>query len=274
MRLSLNSSTIKPTPLLDKIKVAGEAGYTGIELWAVELYEHVGRGGEISDVEKALADYGLEVPCFIAVRNWGETKDWEYKLALDEARRRFELAARLNAPLMVCTPPMEQPEIDHLHEGYNDLLQIGKETGVQAVLEYISFFASLNNMPDTVTVMERCDASLNPVTILDAFHNWNNRTTLDDLRALPVEQIAHYHIDDAATDIPSGQQKDPDRVMIGDGAIDLHAELNILKGKGYDKWLSLELFSEAWWAKDPLECAKVGLERMEALCGEVGIAVE
>jgi sugar phosphate isomerase/epimerase len=274
MRLSLNSSTVKPTPLLDKIKVAGEVGYKGIELWAAELYEHVGRGGEISDVEKALADYGLEVPCFIAVRNWGETKDWEYKLALDEARRRFELAARLNAPLMVCTPPMELPEIDHLHEGYNDLLQIGKETGVQAVLEYISFFASLNNVPDTVTVMGRCDASLNPVTILDAFHNWNNCTTLDDLRALPVEQIAHYHIDDAATDIPSGQQKDPDRVMIGDGAINLHAELNILKDKGYDKWLSLELFSEAWWAKDPLECAKVGLERMEALCGEVGIAVE
>ena len=51
MRLSLNSSTIKPTPLLDKIKVAGEVGFKGIELWSVELYEHVGRGGEISDVE-------------------------------------------------------------------------------------------------------------------------------------------------------------------------------------------------------------------------------
>jgi len=50
MRLSLNASTIKPTPLLEKIRVAGEAGYPGIELWAVELYEHVGRGGEISDV--------------------------------------------------------------------------------------------------------------------------------------------------------------------------------------------------------------------------------
>ena len=91
MKLSLNASTIKPTPLLDKIRVAGEAGYDGIELWATEIYEHVGRGGEVSDVEKALADQGLEVPCFIAVRNWGETSDWEYKLALDEARRRFEL---------------------------------------------------------------------------------------------------------------------------------------------------------------------------------------
>ncbi|MDF1825435.1 MAG: sugar phosphate isomerase/epimerase [Verrucomicrobiales bacterium] len=274
MKLSLNSSTIKPTPLLDKIRVAGEAGYKGIELWAVELYEHVGRGGEISDVEKALADHGLEVPCFIAVRNWGESEGWEYKLSMDEARRRFELAARLGSPLMVCTPPIERPGLEGLHEGYTDLLKIGQETGVQAVLEYISFFASLNNVPDTVTVMNRCDPALNPVTILDAFHNWNNKTTLEDIAALPLEQIAHYHIDDAAKDIPAGQQKDPDRVMVGDGAIDLTSELTLLKEKGYNKWLSLELFSEAWWTKDPLECAKIGLERMEALCSEVGIVVD
>ena len=46
MRLSLNASTIKPTPLLEKIRVTGEAGYKGIELWAVEIYEYIGRGGE------------------------------------------------------------------------------------------------------------------------------------------------------------------------------------------------------------------------------------
>ena len=167
MRLSLNSSTIKTTPLLDKIRVAGEAGYAGIELWAVELYEHVGRGGEISDVEKALADHGLAVPCFIAVRNWGESSGWEYRLAMDEARRRFELAARLGAPLMVCTPPLERPGIEGLHRGYADLLQIGRETGVRAVLEYISFFASLNNIPDTVTVLDEC-GDPEGCTILDA----------------------------------------------------------------------------------------------------------
>ncbi|NNE91061.1 MAG: sugar phosphate isomerase/epimerase [Verrucomicrobiales bacterium] len=273
MKLSLNSSTIKPTPLLEKIKVTGEAGYRGIELWAVELYEHVGRGGEISDVEKALADYGLEVPCFIAVRNWGETEGWEYKLALDEARRRFELAARLNAPLMVCTPPLIEPGIDGLEDGYADLLQIGRETGVQAVLEYISFFASLNNVPDTVTVMDRTGQD-DCVTILDSFHNWNNKTTLDDIQALPLERIAHYHINDAAPNIPSGQQTDPDRVMIGDGVIDLKSELTVLREKGYDKWLSLELFSEAWWAKDAAETARVGLEKMREVAEEAGIEVE
>lgn len=273
MRLALNASTIKPTPLLEKIRVAGEAGYHGIELWAVELYEHVGRGGEISEVERALADHGLEVPCFIAVRNWGETSGWEYKLAMDEARRRFELAARLGAPLMVCTPPMERPGIAGLAEGYRDLLRIGRETGVRAVLEYISFFASLNKVSDTVAVLDECgepDACL----ILDAFHNWNNRTTFEDLRALAPERIAHYHIDDAPAWIPSGSQKDPDRVMVGDGIVDLRGEMEILVEKGYDRWLSLELFNAEWWAKDPMETAKVGLERIRDLCDDCGIAVE
>lgn len=273
MRLSLNASTIKPVPLLEKIRVAGEAGYHGIELWAVELYEHVGRGGEISEVEKALAGHGLAVPSFIAVRNWGETSGWEYKLALDEARRRFELAARVGAPLMVCTPPMERPGRDGLANGYRDLLQIGRETGVRAVLEYISFFASLNKVSDTVAVLDECgdpDACL----ILDAFHNWNNATTLDDLRALAPERIAHYHIDDAPAGVPRGSQKDPDRVMVGDGVIDLRAELAVLKEKGYDRWLSLELFNSEWWSKDAMETARTGLDRMRALCEGTGIAVE
>ncbi len=273
MRLSLNASTIKPTPLLEKIRIAGEAGYHGIELWAVDLYEHVGRGGEISDIEKALADHGLSVPCFIAVRNWGETVGWEYKLAMDEARRRFELAARVGAPLMVCTPPMERPGVEGLAAGYRDLLEIGRETGVRAVLEYISFFASLNHVADTVAVLDETgdpDACL----ILDAFHNWNQRTTFDDLRALPLDRVAHYHINDAAKTLPSGSQKDPDRVMIGDGVIDLATELAILSEKGYDRWLSLELFNADWWAKPPMETALIGIERMRQLCDGAGILVD
>ncbi|MDB4359093.1 sugar phosphate isomerase/epimerase [Verrucomicrobiales bacterium] len=273
MKLALNSSTIKTTPLLDKIRVTGEAGYSGIELWAVDLYEHVGRGGEISDVEKALADHGLEVPACIAVRNWGETEGREYELALAEAKRRFELAARLKAPLMICTPPVERPGIEGLHRGYSDLLQIGRDTGVQAVLEYISPFKSLNNLPDAVAVLDECGAD-DGCTILDAFHNWNNKTTLDDIKALPLERISHYHINDAAKGIPSGEQLDSDRVMVGDGVIDLKSELTAIKEKGYNKWISLELFSKNWWDRDALETAKIGLERTRGICEEVGWEIE
>jgi sugar phosphate isomerase/epimerase len=62
--------------------------------------------------------------------------------------------------------------------------------------------------------------------------------------------------------------------MVGDGIIDLKTELTVLKEKGYDKWLSLELFNAEWWAKDPAETAKVGIERMQAICEEVGFEVD
>lgn len=270
MRLALNAATIKPVPLLEKIRVAGRAGYHGIELWAVDLYEHVGRGGEISEVERALADHGLAVPCLIAARSWGETAGWEYRLALDEARRRFELAARIGAPLVVCTPPMERPGREGLAARYADLLQIGRETGVRAVLEYISFFASLNRVSDAVAVLDEC-GDPEGCLVLDAFHDWNHETT-DNLRSVPLERIAHYHIDDAPAAPPRGSQRDPDRIMVGDGVIDLHSELALLKEKGYDRWISLELFNAEWWARDPLDTARIGIERMRAVCSEVGIS--
>ena len=58
----LNTSTIKPQSLMDKIRLVGEAGYDGIELWLNDVWEFVARGGEVSDIEKALADHGLLFP--------------------------------------------------------------------------------------------------------------------------------------------------------------------------------------------------------------------
>ena len=71
MKLCLNTSTIRPQPLLDKIRIASAAGYDGVELWINDIYEHVGRGGEVREIEQSLVDQGLEVPCTIALRGWG-----------------------------------------------------------------------------------------------------------------------------------------------------------------------------------------------------------
>jgi sugar phosphate isomerase/epimerase len=62
--------------------------------------------------------------------------------------------------------------------------------------------------------------------------------------------------------------------MIGDGVIDLATEMAILAEKGYDRWISLELFNADWWAKPPMETARVGIDRMRKLCDEAGIRVD
>jgi 2-keto-myo-inositol isomerase len=266
MQFCLNTSTIKPQPLLNKIELAGTAGYDGIELWLNDIYDYIGRGGEVSDVEKALADHGLIVPSVIAIRQWGEAEGWEYELVKDEARRRFALAARLGAPYIVATPPLELTRQDQLPDRYRDLLHIGREEGIRPTFEYISFFKSVNNLDDAWRIVQETDDE-DATIILDAFHTWNSNSNTELLREIPLEKISHYHIDDAHPDKAPATQKDPDRVMLGEGQIDLAAEIALLKGKSYDKTMSLELFNEELWEQDPLEVIAVGLKRMKELWG-------
>ena len=63
----------------------------------------------------------------------------------------------------------------------------------------------------------------------------------------------------------AGSQTDPDRVMPGDGQIDLKGEIEVLREIGYDGSVSLELFNADWWRRDPLETLKIGLSRMKEL---------
>ncbi len=264
MQFCLNTSTIKPQPLLKKIELAGAAGYDGIELWLNDIYDHIGRGDEVSDVEKAVADHGLIVPSVIAIRQWGDQDGWEYELVKDEARRRFALGARLGAPFIVATPPLELTRQDHLPERYRDLLQIGREECIRPTFEYISFFKSVDNLTDAWRIVQETD-DIDATIILDAFHTWNSNSDVELLREIPVEKISHYHIDDAHPDKAPTTQLDPDRVMLGEGQIDLAAEIALLKEKGYDRTMSLELFNAELWELDPLEVITVGLDQMRRL---------
>jgi len=267
--LCLNTSTIRPQPILEKIRLAAEAGFAGVELWINDVYEYVGQGGEVSDIEKAVADHGLIVPCSIAARFWGEAVGPEYPLILEETRRRLEMAARIGAPYLVATPPREPCDIGQITRRYKDLLEIGRQAGVKPTFEYISFFKSVSKLSEAWQIVQDTDDP-DATLILDSFHTFNGGCTIDDLRPIPVERISHWHIDDAAPDIPAGRQTDPDRVMIGDGPIDLEAEAQLLRAKGYSGTVSLELFNKELWARDPAEVLKVGIERMRALLDDSG----
>ena len=93
----LNTSTIRPTALLDKVRIAGEAGYQAIEPWNDEITEYVQHGGSLADLRKAIEDAGLKVVSMIALGDWITTDGEAYSAALDECRRRMEQAAALGS---------------------------------------------------------------------------------------------------------------------------------------------------------------------------------
>ena len=90
--LCLNTSTIRPASLPEKIAIAAEAGYTAVELWSDDLTQLEKQGRPLSEVKQRLRDAGLKVPSVIALFDWMQSEGADKEAAFGEARRRMEQA--------------------------------------------------------------------------------------------------------------------------------------------------------------------------------------
>ena len=260
----LNSSTIKPTPILEKIAVAGETGYSAIELWHDDIDAFLQQGGRLADIRKTLEDHNLSVPSTIYVNGWFETTGEAHRQALDECKRRLSQAADLGAMHTIAAPPAGNADHELGAKNYRELLEIGIQMGVRPALEYLGFVDEFNSIADAVDVIEK-SGHPQATIVHDPFHIFRGGGSIEDVGQLKADQIAVFHFNDAPASPHREQQHDPHRVMPGDGHLDLKRLVDLLRQVGYDRWLSLELFREDLWAQDPREVARIGLEKMRAV---------
>lgn len=260
----LNSSTIRPTPILKKIEVAGRAGYSAIELWHDDIDKHLAAGGTLDELRRALADHNLAVPTTIFVKGWFDTTGSAHETALKECRRRLEQAAALGAIHSIAGPPPVKADRDQGAKNYRELLEIGLSLGVKPAMEFLGFVEDITKIEDALEIVEKAGHPAGTI-VLDPFHIFRGGGSMESILKLKESQIAICHFNDSPTVPPREQQHDKDRVYPGDGHVDLKKMLALLRQIGYKRWLSLELFREDLWTRDPLEVASVGLNKMRSV---------
>lgn len=268
-RLALNASTLQPTPLEQKVQVAAEAGYDGIELWLDEVTRYADGGGSPRDLGQRIADAGLEVPNVIGIWNAMPADDAERPAALEAARHQLDLAAQARAKHIAAVPTPDREDIDLLWaaERYRELMAVGDEFGVTVAIEFVGFLRGIHRLGQAAAVAieaRRRDACL----VADTFHLYRGGSEFDGVRHLSGDFIAVFHFNDAPADPPAAQQGDEHRVMPGDGILPLVQLLRDLRNIRFSGVLSLELFNRALWERPPLEVARLGLERMRGLIAE------
>lgn len=266
-RYSLNASTIRTTPLLDKIRIAAEAGYAGIELWFDEIEAFLAEGNELQRVSDAIGESGLEVPTMIMLRDWWSASEDEYPAVFEICLNRIKLAARLGAEYAIACPHREIPNYELGAKRYLELLEAGIEAGTKPAVEFLGFVEAVTKIEDALKIVEM-SGHLEATLVLDPFHVFRGGGTMETIAQLQPEQIAITHFNDAVDSIPRETQMDPDRVLPGDGHLDLAHYCRLLKQIGYNSWMSLELFREDLWQQAPLDVAKLGLERMQTIAEE------
>jgi sugar phosphate isomerase/epimerase len=263
----LNTSTIRPTPLLEKIRLAAEAGYTAIEPWNDEIDGYLARGGTMPELKRALGDSGLRVVSVIALHGWITSEGAEHARVLDDCRRRMAQAAELGSPYIVASPPQEVVDLGHATERFAELLQIGEGIGVTPSMEFLGF---VDGIKDVASAWAIASGTGDPraTVVADVFHMIRGGGRVDDLLQIPGDRLANFHINDVPAQPDPLTQKDEDRVMVGDGIADLLRVIANLRTIGYRGPLSLELFNRELWSQDPGAVIRRGIEGIRELVGD------
>ena len=90
--ICLDTATIRPASLKDKVRIAAEAGFDGIEPWDSELEEFEKNGGNLKALGAEIKKLGLKVPSVIGLWSAIPGTMPEFEASLKETRRRMRMA--------------------------------------------------------------------------------------------------------------------------------------------------------------------------------------
>jgi 2-keto-myo-inositol isomerase len=262
--LCLNTSTIRPTPLLEKIAIAGRAGYQAIEPWNDEITAYLDAGGSLPELRKAIAGAGLKVVSVIALTGWATSQGLEYGRVLDVCKQRMEQAAALGSPYIVASPPDGVVDLGRVAARFGELARVGRSLGVDPSMEFLGFVAGIKSVADAWAVASGCGEP-DATVVADVFHMIRGGGSVDDLLMLKGSSLACFHINDVPSEPDPLTQSDHDRVMIGDGIADLPRVIANLRAINYNGPLSLELFNRALWDSEAATVAGLGVTRLRSL---------
>ncbi len=267
--ICLDTATIRPVPLLDKIRIAAAAGYDAIEPWESELADHERLGGNLNDLGKLLRDQGLRVPSVIGLWNAIPETQEAWDAQLPASRDRMRMASAIGAEHIQVIPQPERPRerFDPAWAAarYRDLLEIGiRDYQLVPAMVFVKFLPGARTLGQAAQIA--IDSGHPQAKVIpDTFHMFIGGTTFGGLHHLRGEFIAIFQFNDAPAAPARDQLQDRHRVYPGEGVLPLREILQDLKRTGYTGCVSLELYNEEYWKQDPMMVAQTGLEKTLAV---------
>lgn len=275
-RISISCPTTYGATIHEDIRNYSAAGATGIGLWEYKL-----DGCDDGAIKEALDEAGLaatlccgKVPSLIPDPFFAEPADPDSRLAaLIGNIRRF---ARFNpAGILVTTGEPGGYELAEakriVMERLKPAADAAGELGITLGIEpYRQTSGTLvTTLPE---VLEMIDAVGRPNVgvIIDVWHYWDVPDGLAQLAA-SVDRLAGIQLSDWRQPTRGWA----DRVLPGDGTIDLRAFLATLDRAGYDGWYDVEIFSDdgrfgndypdSVWRRPPAEVARDSVAKVQHL---------
>ncbi|MCX6331268.1 MAG: sugar phosphate isomerase/epimerase [Bacteroidetes bacterium] len=270
--ISLDTATIRPASLRDKVKIAAAAGFDGLEPWDNELEKFEKNGGNLKELGAEIKKLGLKVPSMIGLWNAIPATMAEFEISLKETRRRMRMAHDIGAE-HIQTIPNSLPENYNqkwVADRYRDIIEIGiKEFNIKPALVFVKYFTIKTLGQATGIAMDANHP--NAMVIPDVYHMYISDGGFEGLKMLKGDAIAIFQFNDAPSSPAFNDLRDEHRVYPGDGILPLTSIFKDLKATGYKGFISLELYNPNYYKQDLLQVAKTGLRKTLEVLKKAGV---
>ena len=276
MYLSLNSTLVSGrVPWPEFARLAARVGFKGVD---VPLEAAMKQGYDSNrklfqelKIRPAITDFPVEF----------RKDDAAFRATLPKLEEAGPFAAAIGCPrMMTYIMPSSTIPKDELRRIYKkrftESANILARSHVRLALEFLGPLhlrrmyphEFIWRMPEMLEFAKECGSNVG--LLLDAWHWHHAGASTADIIAAGKDRIVHVHFDDAPK-LPPEQIKDDERLMPGEGVINLTGLLKALKQIGYQDALSVEVFGRGLKEMTPEEGAKLGLESARAVFRKAGI---
>ena len=261
----INGATTMPYTLEQDLEAAAKAGFDAVEIWSRKLDAYL-VDHDAAELKDLLDAHGLRAASLCP---YGLVGFSDNRTQLREIERAAEVAAAIDCPvLLVCAdaPPVGMDRVeafDTMAVAARAYTERAAVHGVKIAIEPLGRHPFIPGPREALEVIERAGHD-GLGLMMDFFHYYKSGVPLEDIRAIPTELLLIVHVNDCE-DLPLAALTDQHRVYMGEGVIPLGQMLDALRSKGYPGALSVEIFREEYWAKDPVEisvAARAAYDRM------------
>lgn len=271
----LNGATTgERVPVTEDIRAAADAGYEYVELRDTKIERYLATGGTLQSLRASLREAGIAALSVNALEDATLRQGHRFDEAVRRCRTLCEWAADLDCPYVVAVPSFTgQKENAGLDEhdvrrrsaaALRTMLDVTGTAGVRLGFEFLgSPTCSVSTLRAARGIIEDV-GSPRLGLVIDAFHFYTGGSRLEDLDGLDPARIFVVHLDDAPPGDPA-HLTDAQRLLPGEGVLPLRSLIGRLQAGGYRGAYSLELFRPEYWARDPRDLARSGLESMRTL---------
>jgi 2-keto-myo-inositol isomerase len=267
-RLAINSQCTFQHNLEEALDAYAAAGFKNVEPHLNLLKDWFDDGHTVDDARRlfeerdlsVVASSQLEVMCFGSP----DARLPNLRANAENARLIRELGGD---KMIVGTDGPEQNSVEALDAVAGamwNLAEATEDVGVDIAIEF-NWSPLVKSLQSAVRVAEIADHPRVGV-LFDAAHYHVTHTKLRDINESSVRHIKHVHLDDMPDTPADLAHRDFDRVLPGEGVVDLSEVISVLERNGYEGYFSIEMFSANLWQLPSKEAACRCYESLLSLC--------